>query len=100
MYDHNQTLVPESFMALHVVNGRPVLGRAELEDRYETAETLALQIAAVVVNVPADDDDGQRDALRSVKSSLLVAPAQVDEPEAAWVISRVAEICEWNRPDL
>ena len=52
------------------------------------------------MNVPADDDDGQRDALRSVKSSLLVAPAQVDEPEAAWVISRVAEICEWNRPDL
>jgi hypothetical protein len=100
MYDHNQTLVPESFMALYIRNGRPALDRNGLEARYEIAETLALHIAEVVVNVPTDDEDSQLEALRSVKTSLLTEPAQVDEPEATWVISRVAEICEWKRPDL
>jgi hypothetical protein len=100
MYDHNQTLVPESFLALYVRNGRPLLDRNELEARYEIAETLALHIADVAVAVPTEDLDAQREALRSVKTSLVTEPVQVSESEAAWIISRVAEICEWKLPDL
>jgi len=100
MYDHNQTLVPESFMALHLRHGRPTLERSELEARYETAETLALQIADALASVSADDAGARRIALRSVKATLLAAPAGVSEPEAQWVVLRTAEILGWPEPDF
>ena len=100
MYDHNQTLVPDSFLALHVRHGRPLLERKEMEARYENAESLAEQIAAVLANVPADDAAGQRDALLAVKASLLADLLSEREAEATWVVTRAAEICEWAPPDL
>lgn len=100
MYDHNQTLVPESFLALYIRNGRLTLQRHELEARSEMAEAFALQVSEVVVAIPADGKDDQLDALRSVKASLLAEPAQLTEPEATWVVTRAAEICGWTRPDL
>ena len=95
MYDHNQTLLPDSFLALYVRHGRPMVGRDELEARYEIAETIALRVAEVVVNVPGDDAGARREALQSVRESLVTPPATVSEAEATWVIARVVEICEW-----
>ena len=100
MYDHNQTLVPDSFLSLYVRNGRPVLDRDALEARYEVAETLALHIAEVVASVPADDESAQHEALQLVKASLLTEPAEASEPEALWVTTRAAEICGWKPPRL
>ena len=99
MYDHNQTLVPESFLALYARHGRPLLERKEMEARYESAESLAEQFAAVVANVPAEDAAGQREALRAVKASLLTDLLRERGPEALWVVRRVAEMCEWAPPD-
>jgi hypothetical protein len=99
MYDHNQTLVPESFLALYVRHGRPLLERKEMEARYESAESLAEQFAAVVANVPADDAASQREALGAVKASLLADLLQEREPEATWVVTRIAEICQWAPPE-
>ncbi len=98
MYDHNQTLVPESFLALYVRHGRPLLERKEMETRHEAAELLAEQIAAVLANVPADDAAAQGEALRSVEAGLLADAPPGREAETAWVIARVAEICDWARP--
>jgi hypothetical protein len=100
MYDHNQTLVPDSFLALYVRHGRPLLERKEMEARYESAELLAEQIAAVVASVPPDDPASQREALQAVKTSLLADLLLKREPEAAWVVTRAAEICEWGPLDL
>lgn len=97
MYDHNQTILPESFVALHLRHGRPVIGREEIEARYEVAETIAQRVAEVVAQVP-DDDAARREALQSVRESLVTAPAAVSEAEATWVIARVMEICEWQAP--
>ena len=99
MYDHNQTLVPESFLALYARHGRPLLERKEMEARYEAAELLAEQIAAVLASIPADDAPAQSEALRSVGASLLADALQGREHEAPWVITRVAEMCDWARPD-
>ena len=95
MYDHNQTLVPDSFMTLHVRHGRPLLERKEMESRHEAAELLAQQIAEVVASVPDDDAAAQREALLSVKASLLAGLLEGQEGEATWVVSRAAEICGW-----
>jgi hypothetical protein len=100
MYDHNQTLVPDSFLALYVRHGRPLLERKEMEARYESAELLAEQIAAVVASIPADDAAEQREALRAVKASLLADLLAEREPEATWVVTRAAEICAWAPPEL
>ena len=100
MYDHNQTLVPDSFLALYVRHGRPLLERKEMEARYESAELLAEQIAAVVASVPADDAASQGEALNAVKASLVADLLKEREPEATWVVTRAAEICEWAPPDL
>ena len=98
MYDHNQTLVPDSFLALYVRHGRPLLERKEMEARYESAELLAEQIAAVVASIPADDAAEQREALRAVKASLLAGLLTEREAEATWV-TRAAELCEWAPPE-
>ena len=100
MYDHNQTLVPDSFLALHVRHDRLQLDRKDLEERYEAAELLAQQIAAVVASVPADEPAQQREALNVVKASLLAELLRDREAEATWVVRRAAEICEWSPPDL
>src|SRR5829696_5562564 len=98
MYDHNQTLVPDSFLALYVRHGRPILDRKEMEARYEAAELLAQQIAEVVASVPADEPGDQRESLAAVKAVLLDELLRGHEPEAAWVVMRAAEICEWAPP--
>ncbi len=98
MYDHNQTLVPDSFLALHVRHGRSLLERKEMESRYEAAELLAQQIAEVLASVPDDDASAQRDVLRSVKASLLIDLLHEQEAEADWVLTRAAEICGWEPP--
>jgi len=95
MYDHNQTLLPESFLALYARHGRPLLERKEMEARYESAELLAEQIAAVVASVPADDAASQGEAMRAVKASLVADLLREREPEANWVVTRAAEICGW-----
>ena len=100
MYDHNQTLVPDSFLALHVRHGRPLLERKAMEARYESAELLAEQVAAVVSRVPADDAAAQRQVLQAVKVSLLADVLREHEAEAVWVVTRAAEICEWAPPDV
>ena len=99
MYDHNQTLVPDSFMALFYRHGRLTMPRAELEARHETAEDLALHIAELFTARQLGPDDSA-DALRHCLDGLLAAPAAAaSRAEAVWTACRVAEILEWRLPD-
>jgi hypothetical protein len=98
MYDHNQTLVPDSFMVLHSAHGRPELSRQDTEARYEICEDLALHTAAFLGahrQEPGDADE----ALRHCHDGLRAEPTSVSAAEAAWVIERVAELQDWPRPD-
>jgi hypothetical protein len=97
MYDHNQTLVPDSFLALHSSHGRPLLPRDAMEQRYELCEDLALHTAAFLAAQQQDPDDSD-EALRRCHEGLCVEPAAVSAAEAAWVIRRVAELQDWPAP--
>ena len=97
MYDHNQTLVPDSFMALYAVHGRAVLSRQETEARYEVCEDLALHTAAFLAANHQEGDDGD-EALRRCDAGLRADPTLVSAAEAAWVIARVAELQDWPQP--
>lgn len=100
MYDHNQRLVPDAFLALHVKNERLTLTREQLEQRYDLSEDLALHIAARLAGVSAEDEAVQSKALKATLSGLMKAPAQVSEPEARWIVRCVIELCSWDRSVL
>jgi hypothetical protein len=97
MYDHNQTLVPDSFQALHSSHGRPLLSRDAMEQRHELCEDLALHTAAFLA-AQQQDPDGSDEALRRCHEGLCVEPVAVSAAEAAWVIRRVAELQDWPMP--
>jgi hypothetical protein len=97
MYDHNQTLVPDSFMGLYSANGRPVLSRAETEARYEICEDLALHTAAFLGAQGQGPEDAGA-ALRRCHDGLRLDPTIVSAAEAAWVLRRVAELEDWPLP--
>lgn len=97
MYDHNQTLVPESFLALHSARGRPLLARDAMEQRYELCEDLALHTAAFLA-AQQQDPDASDEALRRCFDGLRIEPVSVSAPEAGWVIRRVAELQDWPAP--
>ena len=96
-YDHNQTLVPESFLALHSRNGRALRPRAEIESRYENCENVALHTAAFLAGRHPEGDDTS-DALRRCHAGLSADRAAFDAAEAAWIVRRVAELQEWPQP--
>ena len=96
-YDHNQTLVPESFLALHCRHGRALRPRAEIEARHEHCEDVALHAAAFLAARHHDGDDTGI-ALQRCHDGLCADPAAFAPGEAAWVVRRVAELQEWPQP--
>ena len=97
MYDHNQTLVPESFLHLFSVHGRPTLARAETEARYEACEDLALHVAALCEQKQQGPNDAAV-ALRRCHDGLITPAASTSRAEAVWVVRRVAELLGWAEP--
>ncbi len=47
---------------------------------------------------PDDDAQAQRDALQAVQSGMLADMPEGQEREAAWVVTRTAEVCGWEPP--
>ena len=97
MYDHNQTLVPDSFLALHSAHGRPLLTREATEARHELCEDTAAHTAAFLAAHVQDPDDASA-ALRRCHDGLVAEPTAFSPAEAAWVIRRVAELQQWPQP--
>lgn len=97
MYDHNQTLVPDSFLALHSVHGRPLLTREATEARHELCEDTAAHAAAFLAGHVQDPDDADA-ALKRCHDGLRADSSAFSPAEAAWVIRRVAELQEWPQP--
>ena len=96
-YDHNQRLVPESFLGIHSRHGRALRPRAEIEARYELCEDVALHAAAFLTSrQQAGGDLGE--ALRRCHDGLRADADAFTAAEAAWVVRRVAELQEWEAP--
>ena len=102
MYDHNQLEVPDSFLALFLRQGRlePGATRALVTGRYELCEDLAHHLQEVARAQHHDAGLPQHEVLVLCHRGLLAGPAGVSEPEAGWVVRRLAELAEWDCPDL
>lgn len=97
-YDHNQTLVPDSFLSIYVERERLTVSRAQLEERSEFCDSLAAHAAERLPQIAEDDSAGQQAVLRRTFEALTAEPAQVSMAEARWVTARIAELQGWGLP--
>lgn len=96
MSDEYQIEIPPSFQALYTdARKRLTVPLAELRDRYELCEDLANHLTEHCRNVHAEVGDIQVEVLRRCHQGLTGPDAVVSDPEAEWVITRLAELLYW-----
>lgn len=99
-YEFNQLIVAESFQALYVERGRPVLPRVELEARHELCEDLAQSLWEVCLQLQDRGRAGPVEILAQIRAGLLQPPSSLPGKEADWVATRIAELLQWPVPVL
>ena len=100
MSDDNQTLIPPSFIALHVPPGRikPTLPLQAMAQRYELCEDMAQMLTDTASTMLVTLGITEQDVLQRCRLGLLAEPAVVSADEAGWVVSRLAELMNWPLP--
>ena len=102
MSDENQIVVPPSFIALFVEPGRikPNASREVIAERYEFCEDLASMLTEHATTKLWELGITEADVLQRIHQGLLAGQAGVSQPEADWVIRRLAELLNWDAPPL
>ena len=100
MSDENQIVVPPSFIALFVEPGRikPSATRETITQRYEFCEALASMLVERAQTLQWQLGVTEADVLEKMHAGLLGPDAPVPENEAGWIVKRLAELLEWERP--
>ncbi len=100
MSDESQIEIPPSFIALFVAPGRikPNAPRAEIQERYEFCEDLASMLTEPAQQRLWELGITEADVLGRMREGLLTGQAVVNEAEAGWVMSRLAELLGWEGP--
>ena len=100
MSDENQLVVPPSFIALFVEPGRikPSASREEILVRYDYCEDLAQMLTETASARRWELGITEDDVLERLQRGLADPSAGVTEPEAVWVIRRLAELLGWPDP--
>ena len=102
MSDEYQIEVPQSFMALFVDPGRqkPNASREVVAGRYELCEDMASMLTETAKTMLFSLGITERDVLERVYRGLGSEGAVVTQPEAVWVVHRLAELLDWSRLDI
>ena len=100
MSDENQIVVPPSFIALFVEPGRtrPSATRAAITERYEFCEALATMLVERAQTLQWQLGVPEADVLEKMRAGLVGPDAPVPPTEGEWVVRRLAELLEWDRP--
>jgi hypothetical protein len=101
MSDESQIVVPPSFIALFVEPGRhkPGAPRQEIAARHEFCEDLAQMLTEQAQDKRWQLGVDEATVLRRMLAGLRGGAAVVSEPEAWWVVTRLAELLEWPALD-
>jgi len=97
MSDENQIVVPASFIALFVEPGRskPSATRQHIALRHEFCEDLASMLTEQAQGKHWELGVTEDEVLERILRGLRADPLVVDEREAVWVVTRLAELLEW-----
>lgn len=97
--DSSQIEPPPSFVALYTdAGGRRLTQPPEaIRERYELCEDLAHMLCEQASTAQFKSGASERQVLATMQQGLTGAGADspVREPEAAWVVTRIAEILGW-----
>ncbi len=97
MSDESQIVVPPSFIALFVPPGRikPTASRAEIAARYEFCEDLAQMLTEQAMDKRWQLGVTEDDVLQRMLGGLQAEVSVVNDAEAVWVVTRLAELLDW-----
>ena len=97
MSDDNQTVLPASFIALFIEPGRhkPSATREHMSARHEFCEDLASMLTEQAQTKLWELGVTEHDVLQRMLQGLRASPAVVDDREAVWVVTRLAELLNW-----
>jgi len=97
MYEEYQIEIPQSFMALFIDPGRqkPNASRDVVAGRYELCEDMATMLTETAKDKLLSLGITEDDVLAQCLAGLTGVGAVVTEPEAVWVVRRLAELLEW-----
>jgi len=100
MSDENQIEIPPSFIALFVEPGRtrPSATRATITERYEFCEALATMLVERAQTLQWQLSVTEAAVLEKLQAGLSGPDAPVPPNEGEWIIKRLAELLEWDRP--
>jgi hypothetical protein len=102
MSDDNQIVTPPSFIALFVPKGRikPTEPREFIAQRYELCEDMATMLTEPAQTRLWELGITEADVLQRMHQGLVAEPSILSADEAGWVIHRLAEMLNWDCPDL
>lgn len=96
MPDDDQIHIPPSFEAVHAdARGRLTLRRDEFRLRYELSEDMAQMLVEHSQALHHDQGVAEGDILRRTAAGLASPDAGFSPAEAAWVVTRLAELLGW-----
>jgi len=98
MSDESQIVVPPSFIGLFVAPGRvkPSACREFIAERHEFCEDLATMLVDPARGKLWELGVAEADVLERIHRGLLADGTGVNEVEARWVTTRLAELLEWR----
>ena len=96
MSDESQIHIPPSFEAVHADSrGRLALRRDVFRARYELCEDMAQMLVERSQAVHHDQGVAEDDILTRTEAGLASDGAGFSPAEAAWVVTRLAELLGW-----
>jgi hypothetical protein len=100
--DENQLPIPESFVAVFTPRGRsrPTESRAVIAERYDLCEDMAQMLTEHAHATLFALGITEQLVLGRIHDGLRADGSVVAPGEAAWVVTRLAELLDWPRPDL
>jgi hypothetical protein len=102
MSDASQIEIPPSFVALFVAPGktRPHTPREVVAARYELCEDLAQTLAPTASHMQLARELHAAAVLTQCLGALSGPDAVLEKAEARWVVSRLAELLDWELPQF
>lgn len=98
--DDNQIEVPPSFLALFSTPSGHRLTQPmdAVRERYELCEDLAQMLTDQASTALFKTGGSERSVLETLERGLVEGGSGLQPQEAAWVVTRLAEVLGWERP--
>jgi len=100
MSDDSQIVVPPSFIALFVAPGRsrPSESREHIAERHELCEDLATMLTDTARTRLWELGITEADVLERIHRGLPGSDLGLSDGETRWVVTRLAELLDWDGP--